>query len=285
MTDPARRTLLVTDLDNTLWDWFDVWHRSFSAFLEAVSDLTDIPISVLEREAYEVHQRRHTSEYSYLINELPSVIAAAGEELPSVVFDEASHRQNSARVDAMKLYPGVRESLLRLKQQGVMIAAYTESVSFWTEWRLSKTGLDGLIDVLYSAPDHDLPEGVSFDDIRYRTKPQLTSTEHRPVPRGALKPNAAILTSIIADCGRAPSNVVYVGDSLMKDVAMAQEVGALDVWAQYGVATERPEYELLRRVTHWSAQDVERERELAARPTVAPTVTLDEGFPQILALF
>ena len=27
----ARRRLLVTDLDNTLWDWFEPWYESFTA--------------------------------------------------------------------------------------------------------------------------------------------------------------------------------------------------------------------------------------------------------------
>lgn len=48
----------------------------------------------------------------------------------------------------------------------------------------------------------------------------------------------------------------------MKDVAMAQKVGVVDVHAAYGVVQHRPEYDLLRRVSHWTADDVECERGL-----------------------
>ena len=35
MTERPRR-LLVTDLDNTLWDWFEAWYQSFSALVDAL---------------------------------------------------------------------------------------------------------------------------------------------------------------------------------------------------------------------------------------------------------
>lgn len=287
MTTSARPTLLVTDLDNTVWDWFDVWYRSFNALLDSLTEMTGIPRDVLEQEIRAVHQRRHTSEYSYLVNEVPSLISAAGKRLPSDVFDAAIHRQNSERLHAMRLYEGVIETILFLRDRGVMIAAYTESVAYWTEWRIRKTGLDGLIDVLYSAEDHDFPAGVSVDDIRMSADSEygLRLTKHIRLPLGVLKPNREILRSIIAHCGRTPAETVYVGDSIMKDVAMAQEVGAVDVWAKYGAVQHRAEYELLRRVTHWSTEDVEREKEIAKRPPVTPTFTLDSRFEEITPLF
>jgi hypothetical protein len=71
----------------------------------------------------------------------------------------------------------------------------------------------------------------------------------------------------------------------MKDVAMAQDVGVLDVHAAYGVVQDREEYELLRRVSHWTQADVEREREIATAPHVTPTYVLEETFAELLELF
>jgi phosphoglycolate phosphatase len=70
----------------------------------------------------------------------------------------------------------------------------------------------------------------------------------------------------------------------MKDVAMAQKAGVHDVHAAYGVAHKREEYELLREVTHWTAEDVERERRLS-QAHVQPTFVLEEGFADILRHF
>lgn len=80
-------------------------------------------------------------------------------------------------------------------------------------------------------------------------------------------------------------STVYVGDSLMKDVAMAQMIGVVDVYAEYGIAQQRHEYELLRRVSHWTPADVERERAISSQPHVKPTYTLEHSFAELLGLF
>lgn len=279
--------LLVTDLDNTLWDWFAAWYGSFSAMLTKLAELSGVAQDVLESEIHAVHQQRGTSEYTYLLNELPSLRVSADGREPMAVYDEAIHVQNSQRKRVTKLYPGVRETLVALRGRGVCVVAYTESLAYWTEWRIRHTGLDGLIDALYSSPDHDLPDGVSFDALRTQSAAAygLRKTEHRHVPQGVLKPSDEILRSILKNTGCTPEETVYVGDSLMKDVAMAQSVGVWDVHAAYGQPQSRPEYDLLRRVSHWPDVDVARERDLMKTDEIKPTVTLKTGFPELLTNF
>lgn len=290
MTDAVgpRYRVLITDLDNTLWDWFDAWFRSFDAMLARVSELSGVPREILEPQMRAVHRLRHTAEYSNLLNEVPALIAAAQGSEPSVVYDEALHSLNSQRRRATKLYPGVLETLGTLRTEGVRLVAYTESVAYWTEWRIKYTGLDGLLDVLYSAPDHDLPVGMTVDDLRRLPAESygLKGTDHRHVPREAIKPNVEVLLSILDDERLLPEQAVYMGDSLMKDIAMAQGARVLDVHAKYGEAQQSPGYNLLRRVSHWSDQDIERERRLSEnKERIEPTITCDEGFDQLLPVF
>jgi phosphoglycolate phosphatase len=282
----STKTLLITDLDNTLWDWFEMWYESFAALLAGLSAASGIPASELEPEIRKVHQRRGTTEYSWLIGEVPSLVeAAAGADL-NTFYDEALHAQSSARLKHTSLYPGVMETLEELRRRGVMIAAYTESVAFWTEWRIKKTGLDGVIDRLYSAPDHDHPDGVSLETLRSMPEDQygLKVTVHEHVPAGTLKPNVRVLRSILDDCGRNATEAVYVGDSLMKDVAMAQGAGVLDLHAKYGEPQWRPEYGLLQRVTHWPGSHVDREQDLGKTEEIVPSVVLAE-FAEVLTVF
>lgn len=279
-------TVLITDLDNTIWDWFHAWHTSFTSMLDRLEQISGVPASTLEPEIRAVHQRRGTSEYSYLLNELPSLQHAAGDTAPLVKYDEAIHEMNSARLANTQLYPGVASTLQILRNKGVLIVAYTESIAYWTEWRIKNTGLDGIIDILYSAPDHDLPLGVSFQDIR-KMEPEaygLKRTVHRHVPKGAIKPNAAILRSILADCARAPRDALYVGDSLMKDIVMAQRAGVRNAYAKYGESQHRAEYSLLQRVSHWHDSDILREPQITAE-MVAPQFVLERGFGEILEVF
>lgn len=279
--------ILVTDLDNTLWDWVDVWYKSFSAMLDKLIDVSGVPRATLEREIRQVHQKYGTAEYSFLLDELPSIQVARSDGTVSVRdLDAVRHEWHSKRYHNMRLYPEVRETLEWLRGAGVPVVAYTESLSYWTEWRVRRTDLDGVLDALYSSPDHDFPAGVALSDFRTLTPDNygLQSTAHRHVPRGILKPNTVGLNQILADFGVAPSESVYVGDNLMKDVAMAKAAGAMDVHARYGQAHERPEYGLLRRVSHWPHADIEREK-MDTVAQVQPTRVLKSRFSEILDLF
>ncbi|MDA2810664.1 hypothetical protein O4J56_08460 [Nocardiopsis sp. RSe5-2] len=47
----------------------------------------------------------------------------------------------------------MEEALGEVRRRGVPVVAYTESIAYWTEWRMRETGLDGMVDILYSSPD------------------------------------------------------------------------------------------------------------------------------------
>jgi FMN phosphatase YigB (HAD superfamily) len=280
--------LFVTDLDNTVWDWFDAWHESFVALLMGLHDATGISLKELEREIRPIHQARFTSEYSWLIEEMASLqlrVPPGGDV--RVQFEDAIHRQNSARKHATRTYPNVVETLRTIRASGVPVVAYTESLAFWTRWRMKRLNLDGLIDRLYSSPDHDAPSGVDISAKRWLPTEdyEFKFTEHHHVPAGIVKPDPHILQQIIDEYGVDPSEVVYVGDSMMKDVAMAQTVGALDVYAKYGDSHLDPRYLQLQRVSHWPDVAVEREQSTAPGIHPTPSYVLDRDFSQLLDLF
>ncbi len=67
---------------------------------------------------------------------------------------------------------------------------------------------------------------------------------------------------------------------------MAQRADVLDVHAKYGESQARPGYELLRLVSHWSMEDIEREQQIAQGiGNVQATITCSEKFSEILTLF
>jgi hypothetical protein len=85
--------------------------------------------------------------------------------------------------------------------------------------------------------------------------------------------------------GVTVESVVYVGDSLMKDIAMARSAGVSSALAEYGAAHHREEYELLRRVTHWPDKDVAEEKRILSSKEVEPDVRLRRSFCELLAMF
>ncbi len=279
-------SVIIVDLDNTLFDWVRIWHKPFEAMLNQLVAKSQIDKDKLLEEIKVVFTKHATCEYAFLIQELPSLVAShPGEDLTEV-YASAVEAYREARKEVLEMYPDVEETLQTLKDKGCLIVGYTESQAFYTNYRMKAFGLDRILDFLYSPPDHELPKGVTREEVRRygHSHYQLRRTVHGYTPKGELKPNPHILRQIIRDLGAVADEVVYVGDSLMKDVAMAREASVADVWAKYGVAQYRPEYELLRRVTHWTAKEVAKEKKLTTTE-VEPSHVLEHSFAELLDLF
>src|SRR5678815_3764611 len=224
-------TVLVTDMDNTLFDWLGMWQAAFGAMLEHLMADSGVPRATLEAEFFAIHQRHGTTEYAFAI-----------------------HAYRVMRRRTLALYPGVRETLRAVRAAGALVIAYTESRAYYADYRVRTLELDGALDYLYSLPDHALPEGVTASQIR-RYPPEhyrLRSTVARHTREGTWKPDASVLRDILSDVGAEPAAAVYVGDSLIKDVTMAQAAGVLDVFARYGDVRSRPGYDLLRRAVSYT---------------------------------
>ncbi|WBO61181.1 MULTISPECIES: HAD family hydrolase [unclassified Acidocella] len=279
-----QKRVLITDVDNTLLDWQDLWYQTFSAMIAKVIEISGVDPEMLYAQCSVIHQKYGTSEYSRLLGELPCLRELYGSNVLAVMAP-AIDAFREARRRALQLYPTVEDTLKILKTSGVPIVAFTESKAFYTNYRFRKLGLDGLVDYLYSPEDHSMPEDTS--DTRYYEPESYTfkHTIHRYTPEGELKPNPDILLQIISDLSVSIDEVVYVGDNILKDVLMAQQAGVADVHARYGASQHKPEYELLRKVTHWTPEMVERERNALKLGEVVPTHVLDKNFAQILKLF
>ena len=83
----------------------------------------------------------------------------------------------------------------------------------------------------------------------------------------------------------APGETVYVGDSLDRDVEMAQALGVIDVHAKYGETFRKPGYDLLRQVTHWKPEAVTKEASTDTKEKAVASYTLDRGFFELTSMF
>lgn len=279
-----KKRVLITDVDNTLLDWQELWYETFSAMTDKVLEISGVDAEVLYAESSIIHQKYGTSEYSRLLEELPCLRQLYGDNVATVMAP-AIDAFRAARRRVLKLYPTVEETLKTLKASGVLIAAFTESKAFYTSYRFRKLGLDGLVDYLYSPDDHSMPNGTVNARFYAPESYSFKHTVHHYTPEGEVKPNPDILIQIIADLGAAIDEVVYVGDNILKDIFMAQQAGVTDVHALYGASQHKPEYDLLRKVTHWTPEMVERERHALKPGGLMPTHVLSKEFAQILPLF
>ena len=106
--------LLITDLDNTLYDWVTYYARSFDRMVDALVELLGVDRPHILSEFKEIHQSYGNSEQPFASLELPSVTKA----FPKADRQELARRLAGpfgvfaeARKQSLRLYDGVAETL------------------------------------------------------------------------------------------------------------------------------------------------------------------------------
>lgn len=274
-------SLLVTDLDNTLYDWVTFFARTFYSMVDVATKVLDVPEETLLDELREVHQRHYNTEHPYALLETRTVLAkypGLSRARRAALLEEVFHKFNRCRDQLLILYPGVEETLRSVYSQGVAIVGHTEATVPNALFRLQKLGIDQFFDRVYApAPLVDDDLDAFFAGARVPSTVEVTrlrQNERKPDPR--------VLFDICRGMGVEPKRTLYVGDSIARDIGMAKEAGARTAWAEYGNRYDPALWDRLVRITHWSAEDVERTQAAKERyGHTLPDVTLHESFAEI----
>lgn len=254
-----RINCVITDLDDTIWDWMKMWHTSFSTYLERIVKDTGVDRDKLISDFKKLHQKYGTSEISFVYDELETLDEAQKKSFSTEKNGKKSilHEYYHTKKNSLALYPTVFDSLKRLKEAGVLVIGFTESNSFFTKYRLKHLKLDGLFDCIYTPISSGVPDSVYKHYNEGFWEPELT--EIRYLPKQTKKPNKEILEIILQDFKVDKKYAIYIGDKLEKDILMAQQAELISVHAKYGHNITSAEYDLLKQVTHWTEEDVQRE--------------------------
>jgi phosphoglycolate phosphatase-like HAD superfamily hydrolase len=251
--------LLITDLDDTIWDWLSMWYNSFNPYFNRIQKECGISKNDLLRDFKDLHRKYHTTEVSYAFKELKSIkkdfyniIENDQGENPGIM-----HQYYQNKKDSIKLYPQVLKTLRKIKSEGTRIIGFTESNIFYTKYRIKTLQIDGLFDIIYSPEDHVLPESIDrYYDYKHW---DLKHTKIRTLPNKFQKPDSKILLNILQDNNATVYDAIYIGDKLDRDIYMANKINLTSIYAKYGNVIDSEAYELLKLVTHWSRKDVKRE--------------------------
>lgn len=273
-------SVVVTDLDNTLWNWFEIWHSSFRPFLDELVRVTGIPEDVLKREIKKIHEQHHTSEYSHVLQELPTLRARFGDEFdPRCILPTVIEAYTQGRKSVSKLYEGVVDTLNYIRERGAITVGFTESQFYYTTQRIRTLGLDGLLTHLYSTEDRGT---IPIDSMRRfpGERYELKETRTNVLPTNSKKPDSSLLLSILSNLKANILGAIYIGDDLGKDVSMANSANVPSVHAAYGVAHRDSRYQLLVDVTHWTDEDVKRQAAMTEKQ-VHPDFVLQESFTEL----
>lgn len=245
----SMKTTLITDLDDTLYDWIGFFIPAFYAMVDELVVITGIDKNVLLSEFKERHQYYGSVEYPFVTLSLPSIkekYSSLSDEELRIVLNEAFHRFNSVRKRNLQLYDGVEETLKELSDNNVTIIGYTESSPENGFYRLKRLGVAEYFSRVYtSTTKYETPFPLD-------SKIKMVDTK---------KPDKKVLLEICQYEKCNPSEAIYIGDSLTKDIFMANSAGVTSILMQH---PKEPNdyYQKLVDITSWTDEDFERELKL-----------------------
>jgi phosphoglycolate phosphatase len=228
---------VVTDLDNTLYPWVDYIVPSLEAMVASLVATTGLPRVRIVQALKAVYSKYESNEYPFAIQEsgIFQPYEADFDSFNALVVRPAREAFRAARDRYLRPYPGVRETLDRLRARGLKVVGLSDAPRNAAELRLKHLKLDGHFDALYTLPGYPLPENV---DPEIRRKEEAGHYRSRtPVvelPHAAEKPSPDGLARILSDFGLDGREVLYVGDNVKKDMPVAKACGVVGVWAEYG---------------------------------------------------
>jgi len=253
--------LFITDLDNTLYDWYVSFVPAFYAMVDVAADILNVDKERLLDEIKLVHVRYHNSEQPFAILETPSV----ERKFPKATKLERKHFLDPAfrvfsevRKKHLHLFPGVRHTLNTIRGVGCLVVGHTEAVVENSLYRLKLLDLIPAFDRLYApaSRSHGHPD-PSRPKI-HEAFPELVSL----LPSDHRKPDRAVLEEICRHFNVPAAQTLYVGDSMTRDISMSVMAGTFSALAAYGGKCPPELWQKLVRVTHWTDQDVKLEGRL-----------------------
>jgi FMN phosphatase YigB (HAD superfamily) len=256
-----KRQLLLTDIDNTLYDWGAFFAPSFRAMVYALVRELGISEDQMYGEFKKVFARHGSLDYAFLIQELDSVCTLSTDSIKHLIRTGRGAFLSVQR-KRLRPYPGVPETLRWLLSQDVTIIGVTNSPMHRAQKRLFDLRLDSLLSGLvawegFEGDIDPVTDGyVALSRQRLRTRvPKCIS-----VPLSACKPSHEHYAIALSAFGGASTEAWAMGDSLSKDLKPAASLGVKTIWARYGSGfdPEDRDASTLLRITHWNESEIRK---------------------------
>lgn len=254
------KKLIITDLDNTIYNWVDYFAPSFRAMVHVISKMQKIDEDLIYEDFKNVYTIHKSLEYSYSIQEL-SICKNMDEQEINGLIKAAKGAFSRVRQKHLSPYYSVKETLKWAFQEGILIVAVTNAPMFHAIRRLRQLRIDNFFTGVAGALDPDIPENGEYtkkiiekkQSGKYKTNiKMLWELSEKDV-----KPNPISYLQIINDIGASHKNTYVIGDSLYKDILPAQEIGAIGIWAKYGITFEEKNFKTLLKISPWDQEKIE----------------------------
>lgn len=239
--------LIVTDIDNTLFDWVDYYANAIPPMLKEVESITKVPYAQLSKEASKVFTD-HSIEYPFVVQELPSVIEYCNHDVDRMLREVAEPSRAAFKdAAAPHLIPYKRViytlDILSKTCPNIPIVALTDAPRYIAMWKLNKLGILHYFDSVFGLEDPMLPID-KYDRVKVDSDVLMKHIKKhsfdfkgkvRILPDEYEKPGVKGFKSILVEYEiEDPKQVLWIGDNVTKDVALGKKLGVVTAWAKYG---------------------------------------------------
>lgn len=274
----TEKRALITDLDGTVYNWIDAIAPSFRAMIHALARVTSLDESTLYESFRRVYQKHGTLEYAFAVQELDiwNNLNWDQEKVNTVALTAARGAFRRVRRNRLKLFPDVKSTLGWMRNEGILVVGYTLAPNHQAQKRLRFLMIDRYFDYLLCPIRRAIPESAPLDVIagQNTNKPASFVKSILEFDDDQRKPDPGFLLMFMQEHKFAPQRTYLVGDSIEKDVLVAQRAGIHDIWAKYGsLLVNSKNIETIRRISTYSPKEIEDNRIL--RETVKPTFVIN----------
>jgi len=272
----------ILDLDNTVYDWYSAFIPAFYAMVDEAVSVFHVDRATLLRDVKQVHVSNGDVEHPYSLAEASCIrLARRGltDEEFTARIDRAFHAFNRVRKANLRLFPGTLEALDELRNNGIKLIAYTDSRYHAAVWRIDRLGLTEKFTRVYCRR-----RGTALDPrSREQRAPEIIRDVIRELPPEDMKPNPKVLRDIMSHENILANETAYIGDSIAKDIVMAQDAGVFAIWAKFGTVVSAEMYERLVDISHWTDDDIAREKHHRSRASdVVPDFVCEKSLIEAL---
>ena len=228
--------LLITDVDNTLFDFGLYAEAGLREVLPTGSRLLGLPVDSVADEVRAAFRHFNSIEIPFAFEAMPCLADRSAEERLAISkqFVHAFWRGAS---QAMTPYPGVSSTLQHLQRNGTAIVAVSDAPMREVWRKLRRLGLiqffAGVVGVGTVVRRRD-PLLRDSDIPGYERPSHSPHRFYRGLRDDERKPSRQAYEAVLREVAVPRELVTVVGDSPTKDLAPARELGLAAYWAAYG---------------------------------------------------
>lgn len=241
---PSRlRSGLILDLDNTLYDFDSYFAYCASRVISLLEEGFGIPRVVILGDLHRTFQSETTIDMSLRLKDLPRLAARVHRHPQREQLAKAIDQVVQSATAELVPYPSVKRTLEWARNQDLVIVGISDAPAIRLYERLGALDLAEYFDGLYcwAGAKRERPATLPIPVLH-----RFAADRRKPDPR--------ILREIVSRFKLAREQTYLVGDSIPKDIYLAEIVGVRAIWARYGLDVDPSVHAVMEELAPWQSR-------------------------------